>query len=487
MCAWFKKFADRLLGTPPEARAPVGKPSTSVAAGEPAARNRRVTVGLDFGTSSSKCCFLEEGPGKRFTALAFQGKERARLLFNTILVHSEGTLEFGPDLTPSREQTCVRSFKMCLLCQARNESGGNPVPCPRCSAERPGHFRLGQRWLSAEDISTLYLSVVLGETLFAIQRGLGVGASSLRVNVNAAAPLDQLQEFGSVGEYFDRCFFYALRLAESGAPRRRWHVDDALRCLAEVRREPPPETSLSPTRVFPETHAAMTAYTLLPQSEKGLYAIVDIGAGTTDVSFFWLQKDEAKAAAWYYTAGTESVGMDDVDRALVPVFGDADDVRAAREAMNRDSLAGQSERIAPIEKKAYVHYAKIHDAATNVDQRDWAWCDRGVCQFKLFLVGGGSLCEPMVNKLRRVPPKGTSWAGKPERLTVPTKMAVQLPTGEKSTIREQQLMPDSSLMLLALGLSHRRPDIPEYGRDEDGVAKVESEAGWTAEELYGHF
>lgn len=239
--------------------------------------------------------------------------------------------------------------------------------------------------------------------------------------------------------------------------------------------------------MFPETHAAMTAYTLLPQSEKGLYAIVDIGAGTTDVSFFWLQKDEAKTAAWYYTAGTESVGMDDVDRALVPVFGDADDVRAAREAMNRDSLAGQSERIAPIEKKAYVHYAKIHDAATNVDQRDWAWCDRGVCQFKLFLVGGGSLCEPMVNKLRRVPPKGTSWAGKPERLTVPTKMAVQLPTGEKSTIREQQLMPDSSLMLLALGLSHRRPDIPEYGRDEDGVAKVESEAGWTAEELYGHF
>jgi hypothetical protein len=487
MCAWFKKFADRLLGTAPEARASMGEPSTLVAAGEPTARRRRVTVGLDFGTSSSKCCFLEEGPGKRFTALAFQGNAGTRLLYNTILVHTEDTLEFGPDLTPTREQICVRSFKMCLLCQARNEGGGGSLSCPRCSRQRPGHFLLGQRWLSAEDISTLYLSVVLGEALLAIQNGLGVGASSLRVNVNAAAPLDQLQEFGSVGEYFDRCFFYALRLAESGSPRRRWQVDEALRRLAEVRREALPDTSLSPTRVFPETHAAITAYTLLPQSEKGLYAIVDIGAGTTDVSFFWLQKDEAKTAAWYYAAGTESVGMDDVDRALAPVFDDVADVRAAREAMSRDALARQAKRIAPIEKRAYLHYARIYGVATNVDQRDWAWCDRGVCQFRLFLVGGGSLCGPMVSKLRRVPPKGTTWVAKPERLTVPTKMAVQLPAGDKTTIKELKLSSDGALMLLALGLSHRRPDIPEYGRDEDGIAKVESETGWTVEEMYGHF
>lgn len=486
MCAWFKKFADRLLGGPPETRARLGKPLTSMAV-EPTVRKRRVTVGLDFGTSSAKCCFLEEGPGMRFTALAFQGNERVRLLFNSILVYSEDTFEFGPGLTPAREQTCVRSFKMCLLCQARHESGGRAVPCPRCSPRRPGHFRFGQRWLSAEDVTTLYLSVVLGETLLAIQRGLGVAASSLRVNVNAAAPLDQLQEFGSVGEYFDRCFFYALRLAESGSPRRRWPADDALRCLAEVRRETLPDTSMSPTRMFPETHAAMTAYTLLPQSEKGLYAIVDIGAGTTDVSFFWLQKDEAKTAVWYYAAGTESVGMDDVDRALAPVFKDVDDVRAMREAMREASLARQSERIAPIEKRAYAHYINVYKKASNLDQRDWAWCDRGVCQFKLFLVGGGALCGPMVSKLRRVPPKGISWASYPERLTVPTKMNVQLPTGDRSSIKELNIACDGSLMLLALGLSHRRPDIPEYARDEHGVAKVESEKDWTVEEMYGHF
>lgn len=489
MCAWFKKFADRSIGKNEERSETIERSAVVTRVTEPKAPRRRVTIGLDFGTSSSKCCYLEEGPGKRFTAVVFKGADHPCLLYRTIARHTGGVLQFGPDLDAGDGGEVVRSFKMCLLCQARNEEGGESLECSRCSSKRPGHFHFGELWMSAEDLSTLYLSVILSEVLASLHIFLGTEPGSVRVQVNAAAPLDQLKEFGSVEEYFKRSFFYALRLAESRAPRREWAVQDAMDSLKRVREEPVPEDSMSPSRVFPETHAAITAYALLPQSEKGLYAIVDIGAGTTDVSFFWLQKDEATTAAWYYAAGTESVGMDDVDRALVGVLSKTADLRTAREALSNKQLSKHSDLIKPVERRVYKHYARVHKAATVVDQRDRAWCKMGVCQFKLFLVGGGSRCRPLVQRLRKEPLLSISWASRPEELSVPEKMAALLPAGRVSTIRDLKLSSDAPLMLLALGLSHRRVDIPKYARDETGVPKKVQgvKEGWTVEEMYGYF
>lgn len=480
MCAWFQKFSEGLFGK--------SKTQGGAAPTAPVGRRRRVTVGLDFGTSTSKCCFREESDGKPFVFAEFAGPggKGSSPLFDTALAVRDRTLLFGPDATNAPE--VIRSFKMCLPCQARLEAGTpQPGKCPRCSEILPGTFEIAGTTVSAEDLCTLHLSVMLSEVLPRIPAAVGADASRLRVNVNAAAPLDQLREFGSVGQYFERVVYYALRLAESGSPRRSWQVKDAIGALEAVRRDPKPPESESQTALFPETHAAMTGFLLLPESEKGLYGLIDVGAGTSDISFFWLQKDENDTRAWYYATGTTPKGMDDVDRALAPLLKEPHDrLRAKRESMGADWVSEHSGMFDDVGRAIDKHYTSVYGNARQLDQRDWAWTDRqGVAQFRLFLVGGGAGCEPLVERMCKAPPRGIRWREPPSRLLVPADVSIISPGGVLNSLRSAGFEDARPLLLLAYGLAHPRPDVPKFERDRDGVVvvKVERER-ITHEDLY---
>jgi len=494
MSEWWSKLVEKVLGT----RGTTAEwPTRTTADGERAGpdatpkghRVRRATIGLDYGTSSTKCCFREDAEGKPFHFVAHGCGEHhgSPLLFPTSVVIDQGRLFTGFDAELRAGVTPVRSFKMCLLCQAQTAIGRSAeVACGRCLRAAPGHFELGgQRW-SAEDLSTLYLSVVLAEALARLPVALGVETGQLRLQVNSAAPLDQMSEFGPVGEFFDRSVFYAYRLA--GRARQGWDVDEARQALEEVRRESRPTVEQSPTRVFPETHAAITGYLMLPESERGLYGLVDIGAGTTDVAFFWLQKDESTTKAWYYAAGSRPIGMDDVDRALQPVLrGESGDLRRQREQLNDKQLAAHAGILEPVVKSMHRHYAGVLMDAMQVDQRDWAWRDKGLAKFGLFMVGGGARCGPVASRFVKTPGVGQRWEREPQSLPVPGRTRVCLPDGSVSTIKELKETAVAPLLLLAYGLSHRRPDIPAYDRDADGVQKPPPPVpGFSPEDLYGH-
>ncbi len=491
MCAWWNRLVEKMIRTP--GAAGVDDIATP-ASGPPEAardreRRRRVTLGLDFGTSSTKCCFKEESDGKPFHFVAHDREDQSSspLLLPSAVAIEDGRMYFGFEAEHRTEARSVRSFKMCLLCQAQAESGRTAsVPCNRCLREQPGFFDLDGYRLSAEDISTLYLSALLGQALARVPSALSAHTDQIRVHVNSAAPLDQMSEFGPVGEYFDRVVFYAHRLAARA--HQGWSVAEASRALAEVRIEPKPAIEQSPTRVFPETHAAITGYLLLPESEKGLYGLVDIGAGTTDVAFFWLQKDERVTKAWYYAAGSRRVGMDDVDRAMEPVLDPrAGDLRRLREALSDKQLASHSNLLDPVARRMHQHYAAILREAMTVDQRDWAWRHNGVAKFGLFLVGGGARCGPVTGRFEEVPAVGSQWQRPPELLSVPSGSRVSMPDGSLTTLKAVADSTAASLLLLAYGLAHPRPDIPPYDRDRDGVPKPPTpDRGPTPEELYGH-
>jgi len=480
MCAWFQKSSDSPLGK--------RKGSETTASSTAAGRRRRITLGLDFGTSTSKCCFREEGDGKPFVFADFAGPGGAGSspLFDTAVAVRNRKLLFGPDATRAAE--VIRSFKMCLPCQARREAGTPQTgKCPRCSEILPGTFEIAGTTVSAEDLCTLHLSVMLSEVLPRIPAAVGADASRLRVHVNAAAPLDQLREFGSVGPYFERVVYYAFRLAESGSPRRSWQVKDAIDALKTIHREPKPPESESPTALFPETHAAMTGFMLLPESEKGLYGLIDVGAGTSDISFFWLQKDENKTEVSYYATGTTPKGMDDVDRSLAPLLNEPHDrLRAKRESMGADWVSEHSGRFDDVGRAIDKHYKSVYGDARQLDQRAWAFKDRqGVAQFRLFLVGGGAGCEPLVERMCKAPPLCIRWSEQPSRLLVPADVSVISPSGVLNSLRGAGFESARPLLLLAYGLAHPRPDVPKYERDLEGVVvvKVERER-ITHEDLY---
>jgi len=328
---------------------------------------------------------------------------------------------------------------------------------------------------------------MLSEVLPRIPAAVGVDAARLRIHINSAAPLDQLRDFGSVGPYFERSVYYALRLAESGKPRRVWLMKDAMEALAAVRQQPKPAGADSPTALFPETHAAMTGFLLLPERERGLYGLVDVGAGTTDISFFWLQKNENDTRVWYYATGTTPKGMDDVDRALAPILNEpADRLRAKRESMGTDWVSRNSSTFSEVSNAIEKHLKSVYWTAHDLDQRRGAWIDnKRTAQFRLFLVGGGAMCAPLVDKIRKFLPRDTRWGVQPSRLLVPANVSVLSPSGVMRSLKDAGFEDARSLLLLAYGLAHPRPDVPKYERDREGVVVEKREIpGRTHEDIY---
>jgi len=441
-------------------------------------RLRRATIGLDFGTSSTKCCFREERDGEPYTLVAHDtlGRGTNRLLLPTSVALVNGRLLFGHRAETAGSGRIIHSFKTCLLCQARTASHqllrlDDPDACPRCRTARPGWFRLGGQDVSAEDLAILYLAVVLKECrnrLFAI---LNADASTVRININAAAPLDQLGEFGDLEECFQRCVYYAWLL--TGQAQDEWPLRDALSAIENIRRTSLLSVEQSPTRVFPETHAAMTAYIMHPLSESGLYGLVDIGAGTTDVAFFWLQKNEAQTKAWYYAAGSRRVGMDNIDMALRRLLEPCDgNLRAARESLAPGVILASHRLFQPILSQVDKHQACILREAMQVDPRDWAWRKNRKALYKLFLVGGGSAFEPMHEMLSKGSPIATYWREEPSRLAIPSTTRVALPDGTVVPFSRTSENSSGHLLILAYGLASPRPDIPRYERDSGLVLPV---------------
>jgi hypothetical protein len=362
MCAWYRKAVEKLNAS--------GRSAVALSDAT-AGRTRRVTIGLDFGTSTSKCCFREAVDGKPFVFVAFDqpGRVARSMLFDTAAASDGTDLLFGPDAAGAAD--AIRSFKMCVRCQADADAGRSAATrCPRCHPDVPGFFSLAGMDISAEDLCTLHLSVILSEVLRVLPTAVGATRPQLRLTLNAAAPLDHLRQFGSAAPYFDRMMFYAFKLAESGAPRRRWRASAAMDALRAVRQVPLPDEPYSPTKVYPETHAAVTGFLLLPESEPGLYGLLDIGAGTTDVSFFWFQKNSAETCAWYYATGTTPRGMDDVDRALADVLRvPASQLRRAREARGPEWITNHGPKFAKVTEDIHSHFKRVYWKARDVDRR----------------------------------------------------------------------------------------------------------------------
>jgi hypothetical protein len=232
----------------------------------------------------------------------------------------------------------------------------------------------------------------------------------------------------------------------------------------------------------------MTGYLLLPQSESGLYGLVDVGAGTTDVAFFWLQKDAQEMKAWYYAAGSKRIGMDDVDRAIQDVLlANNGNLRAAREQLGDGELARHSELIQPISKRIFLHHADVLGQARMIDQREVAWQSRGQAHYRLFLAGGGNATAAIRDRLSRGSPIAPRWDEVPANLTVPVTSGVVFADGNTSSLHAVQENGAARLLLLSYGLAHPRPDIPKYDRDRDGVKGREPCEAPVVEPPSGHW
>jgi hypothetical protein len=191
-----------------------------------------------------------------------------------------------------------------------------------------------------------------------------------------------------------------------------------------------------------------------PEVGEGLYACADVGAGTTDVSFFRIGSTfEAglwqKSGMQFYSAESSPPGVDEIDNLLVRIGTAASvtNVRGNESKVITSSCLSGSADLAEIAGGVFKVYQDAWRQAYKLERSERYWHD-----YRLFIMGGGSKIECISNSLRNpawdhIGPRQPSNPGMPSDL-----YDWGLPL--------QVFQGDPTFLLVAYGLSFLAPDTP---------------------------
>lgn len=226
------------------------------------------TIGFDFGTHQTKICIEEkEGTSKEYRFFTFEdgsGKQ-CLTLPSVICVRSDKTLTYG--FVDDQEGEIIRYFKQGSFCTE--------------------DFRWNNI-IRADYFSIWYISFILFQLEsqfgieFATQMGAPTDTANLDRNKRKAVSL-MLSAIYLVEEVFknDLKKFLATSIEE-------------LMKLTKIEEYSLEKKEQYGLLVFPEAYACLRPLTTRGVISGGMSLIVDIGGGTTDISFFTLEKGNAQ-------------------------------------------------------------------------------------------------------------------------------------------------------------------------------------------------
>jgi len=284
---------------------------------------RILVVGVDFGTSTTKVMWqdLSDNHFEVFRWNRKNGGQGSTLLPSTITFRG-GTIRFGmADSDFVGGDIRLRSIKLCVLCE------GRPENC-RCGNEDAQSGAIRVPWLAetqpASAIAALFLSFVFGE----VERGLRAQFpnDALTLVWNIGCPMDHL-DVEDRKTAWERMTGAAMEFREKVLNPADGAFIREIRDLMD-RMEVAPETVRN-YFVQPEGLAGVKAFLESPHAEVRTYAIVDVGAGTTEVSLFF----NSPGAPSYLADSTKAVGGGNIDLDLALALGcDPDKARMEKEA-----------------------------------------------------------------------------------------------------------------------------------------------------------
>jgi hypothetical protein len=280
----------------------------------------RVQVGLDFGTSTTKVMYQQLGvPERRIRRFLMHSGQRAYPDFampSLAVFDKAGQLHLG-DAAARRIggaawHSGLAGFKM-LMAGLRDERFLDR----REYARYQEHV---QRATGNEDncrpdiLSAVYLAFVMRKVRLGLAKSLGT--SDVDLSFNVCVPVDQ-RENNAVMETFGVAVAVAQELdrsADQHVTARHW-VDRASTLWSDIKySEDDPSNR---TFVVPESVASTAAYVTSLQRKPGLHALIDIGAGTTEVSIFNLSVPRKRdVISYWYSARSIPRGAGHVERLL---------------------------------------------------------------------------------------------------------------------------------------------------------------------------
>ena len=454
------------------------------------ARSVTVTVGLDFGTSTTKCVVNLEGENDlrdKFLAVSFphEGSAEGTLCVPTAIGVDDHTLLFGFTAERLTEDKIIRSFKMAIPCM---EDEWSSYQSPFMLKHRPGKFEICGHEVSALDLSVLYLAVILRQIKTQLTIHLGANADLQQVYLNMAAPLDQLKKYyeavghatkqdknnillgnavrdTKLSEHYMQLGQWSLRLADYS--KNPWMIEDALASLQRAKEQGILSFEDSPAYVLPESVAAISAYVNRPRTTQGRFISFDVGAGSTDVSVFWLQKQHGSPKPSYYSSGSLHLGMDNIDLSLSEVLAQESNspLRQRRETLENidGNLRQYEDRWRPILNEIEGHKSRVFSLGYDKERIRANWGDKNKADVTLLMLGGG--CQScMMDRIHNMS-LWQNFVGAPshEILNLDFTEKVILPEGTEAVLSEiPPLSQQAGLLVVAEGLAQKIIDIPDY-------------------------
>lgn len=245
-----------------------------------------VQIGFDFGTAYSKVVTRDVNAGiaRVFLPPNPSDKKLPFLIPSVLYFGTNGPGNAWLSVNrqdQSDEELRFPKLALCAISGNATARGNVMQPYERCS--QAVGLPLDQ---FVEHVVTFFMFTVLRNVLTSLRNGeIQLTAHPEDwVSVCVAIPTDNLKDPVLAGR-FERCLRRAFRKAATGA-----QVPILSTQIAEIEKRwtLPTREEVDPYQcmLYPEVSANMVAYTQSRSSSEGLFQMIDVGAGTVDVSFF---------------------------------------------------------------------------------------------------------------------------------------------------------------------------------------------------------
>jgi len=385
---------------------------------------RKVTiqVGLDFGTSYTKIVYLPLIGRRMFRPVIFDhGLEICPrfCLPSVAAIDAKGGLLLGIEaaryLADKPWNSGLRLFKVLV-------AGKHDRKFRSDYTEELFYGYVGQKLgdynaLSPEQITAIYLAYAMNRSRQVIQGISEYRDCDIDLIFNVCVPIDYIQN-NRVWPVFQHIIAWAeaierewTRQGESFDPLEfSGHIEGEVsygeKSPGSFLREDPD------ARVFavPESVAEVASYLVSMQRQEGIHAIIDFGAGTTDVSIFNLVGD---AKSYWYSAGNIPRGTTNIEKIIADYLKENNPDLCTSEAVieilqqlapkgprsqrSKQSLQPLMHKIRSELEDLWSSTHSIWGKAYNHCREESSWCD-----VQMFACGGGANL-PYVDKVFSLP------------------------------------------------------------------------------------
>lgn len=280
----------------------------------PRRKKANIQVGLDFGTSCSKVVYSELG--KSFYRAIDFGHKLPNFprycLPSVAAIDGDDKLVFGAEaaslLIDEPWDSGFQRFKV-VVAGNHDESFKDLTTAQRFCDYRAKHG-LGDP-LTPERLTACYLAYAMTKARHIIEGYPEYKDVELDVAFNICMPIDHLEN-NRVREAFEQLFAHAEAIHDAiRESRRDYHY---LSVSHEVKCKKSPQER----RVFavPEAVAETASYVDSLRREEGIHAVIDLGAGTTDVSIFNLRLPFGDSENYWYAASNIPIGTASIERII---------------------------------------------------------------------------------------------------------------------------------------------------------------------------